>query len=176
MSSLRNLNRNFNRRRSLVRSLANDLIMYEKVDTTLPRAKATQSFVERLITKAKKNSLVNKRQVESALGLDNTVRKMFEIIGPKFKERPGGYTRIVKMGSRVGDNSIIARLEFSEVVSRVVDKPKAVKVEETKKGPALLKRKPKVTVTKTTKVLVNEKRAASAKTSIGKQVKRQKKV
>lgn len=145
----------------MLRSLANDLIMYEKIDTTLPRAKATQSFIERLITKSKENTLNNKRQVEKALGLDNTVKKMFEVIGPKFKERPGGYTRLIKVGIKSGDSSTIARLQFTEPVSVVVEAPKETKVTETKKGLAILKRKPKITVKKTTKKEVAEKKPAA---------------
>lgn len=157
-----NLNRPFNRRKGLVRGLANDLIMFEKVDTTLNRAKATQSFIERLITKAKEDSLANKRAVESQLGLDNTVKKMFELIGPRFKDRPGGYTRIVKLGNRKGDNAIIARLEFTDLVSQVIKEPKKeVKVTEEAKKP-LLRSKPKVTVRKTTKK-VEEKDAKGSK-------------
>lgn len=163
-SNLRkNLNRDFNRRRALVKSLANDLIMYEKVDTTLPRAKATQSFVERLITKAKVDSLNNKRAVESALVLENTVKKMFELIGPKFKERPGGYTRIIKLGNRKGDNTMIARLEFTEVVSAIPEKTKEVKVEEGSSSKSVLKRKPKVTVKKTTALTAPKKEVGKKK-------------
>ena len=138
----------------MLRSLANDLIMYEKIDTTIPRAKATQSFIERLITKSKENTLNNKRQVEKALGLDNTVKKMFEVIGPKFKERPGGYTRLIKIGVRSGDSSTVARLQFTEVVSSLVETTKETKVEEKGKGKglAILKRKPKITVKKTTRL------------------------
>lgn len=159
VSLRKNLNRPFNRRRALVKSLANDLIMYEKVDTTLPRAKATQSFVERLVTKSKQDSLNNRRAIEKALGLNNTVKKMFDLIGPKFKERPGGYTRIVKIGNKKGDNSVIARLEFTELVSQIIREPKEVKVTEEKSSAVskVLNRKPKVTVKKTTKTDTKKK-------------------
>jgi large subunit ribosomal protein L17 len=163
-SLIHKLNRPFNRRRTLVRGLANDLIMYEKVDTTLPRAKATQSFIERLITKSKEKNLNNKRQVEKALGLDNTVEKMFDVIGPKFKTRPGGYTRILKMGNRRGDNSVIARLEFSEIVSTpVVEEKKEVVVAEKKSNVVKKVLQPKkVTVKRTTKKVSDAKTSKKA--------------
>lgn len=155
---LKNLNRPFNRRRGMIKSLANDLIMYEKVDTTLPRAKATQSFVEKLITKAKTDSLHSRRLVEADLGLENTVKKMFDLIGPKFKERPGGYTRITKLGHRAGDNSVLARLEFTELVTQIAAPKKEVKVVEKKKAE-------KITVKKTTqpKAKVKDEKTSRAK-------------
>lgn len=158
VSLRKNLNRGFNRRRALVKSLANDLIMYEKIDTTLPRAKATQSFVERLVTKSREDTLNNRRAVEKALGLNNTVKKMFDLIGPKFKERSGGYTRVIKIGNKKGDDSVIARLQFTELVTQIIKEPKEVKVTEEKPSAVakVLGRKPKITVKKTTKAETTE--------------------
>ena len=80
-----------------MRSLAASAIVYEKIQTTEARAKITRSVVERLITKAKKDDLHNKRQIFAALPA-NAARKTIEVLGPRFKDRKGGYTRIVRLG------------------------------------------------------------------------------
>ncbi|MBI4363691.1 MAG: 50S ribosomal protein L17 [Candidatus Doudnabacteria bacterium] len=84
-------------KRKLLRSLAASAIVYEKIQTTEARAKVTRSVVERLITKGKKEDLHNKRQVFSALP-NNAARKVIEVLGPRYKERAGGYTRIIRIG------------------------------------------------------------------------------
>lgn len=83
--------------RKLVRSLAASAIVYEKIQTTAARAKITRSVVERLITKGKKDDLHNKRQIFSALP-PNAARKVIEVLGPRYKTRTGGYTRIIHIG------------------------------------------------------------------------------
>lgn len=83
--------------RKLVRSLAASAIVYEKIQTTQARAKIARQLVERLITKAKKDDLHNKRQIFAALPA-NAARKTIEVLGPRFKQRRGGYTRIVRLG------------------------------------------------------------------------------
>jgi large subunit ribosomal protein L17 len=83
--------------RKLVRSLAASAIVYEKIQTTEARAKITRQVVEKLITKGKKEDLHNKRQIFSALP-GNAARKVIEVLGPRYKERAGGYTRIVRIG------------------------------------------------------------------------------
>ncbi|MGE5297924.1 MAG: 50S ribosomal protein L17 [Acidobacteriaceae bacterium] len=84
-------------KRKLLRSLAASAIVYEKIQTTEARAKLARSLVERLITKGKKDDLHNKRQLFSALP-DNAARKIIEVLGPRYKARSGGYTRIVRIG------------------------------------------------------------------------------
>ncbi len=83
--------------RKLVRTLAASAIVYEKIQTTAARAKIARSFVERLITKGKKDDLHNKRQIYAALP-DNAARKVIEVLGPRYKSRVGGYTRIIRIG------------------------------------------------------------------------------
>jgi large subunit ribosomal protein L17 len=83
--------------RKLVRTLAASTIVYEKIQTTEARAKVTRSFVEKLITKGKKDDLHNKRQIFSALPI-NAARKVIEVLGPRYKTRNGGYTRIIRLG------------------------------------------------------------------------------
>jgi large subunit ribosomal protein L17 len=83
--------------RKLVRALAASAIVYEKIQTTEARAKITRSVVEKLITKGKKNDLHNKRMIFSALPM-NAAKKVIEVLGPRYKARNGGYTRIVRLG------------------------------------------------------------------------------
>jgi large subunit ribosomal protein L17 len=106
----------------MLANLAKSLIEHGGITTTLPKAKALRPFVEPLITKAKKGGLHNRRQVMATLEIRNTaffdgggvVAKLFEEIGPAYAERPGGYTRIIKLGPRRGDNAPMARIELVE--------------------------------------------------------------
>jgi large subunit ribosomal protein L17 len=84
--------------RKLVRSLAASAIVYEKIQTTEARAKIARQLVEKMITKGKKDDLHNKRQIFSALP-NNAAKKVIEVLGPRYKERKGGYTRIVRLGN-----------------------------------------------------------------------------
>ncbi len=84
-------------KRKLLRTLAAAAILYEKIQTTEKRAKLTKSVVERLITKGKREDLHNKRQLFSALP-DNAAKKVIEVLGPRYKDRKGGYTRIIRVG------------------------------------------------------------------------------
>lgn len=90
-------------RRSLFANLAESLILYEKISTTSGKAKALRPIVERLITKAKENTLASRRYLAKYLYTENAVKKMMEVIGPRFAQRHGGYTRITKIGVRKGD-------------------------------------------------------------------------
>lgn len=99
-------------RRSLLANLAESLILYEKIQTTAAKAKALRPLVEKLITKAKKNTLAARREISKALYTQNAVKKIMEVIGPKYKDRSGGYVRIIKVGNRKGDYSEEAIIEL----------------------------------------------------------------
>lgn len=99
-------------RTALLRSLATSLILYEKIRTTQAKAKAVQSVAEKLVTIAKEDSLHNKRKTLKVVYTEGAMRKLFEVLGPRFKERPGGYTRITKLGRRPGDAAEMALIEF----------------------------------------------------------------
>ena len=101
-------------RRSVLANLTNALILHSKVDTTLMRAKASQRFAERVITLARRGDLLARRIVFSRLRDKEVVDKLFTEIGPTFKDRAGGYTRVVKMGPRRGDGAEVARLMLVE--------------------------------------------------------------
>ncbi len=108
----RKLGRTRDERRALLRSLAEALIAHGKITTTLPKAKEIRSYVEKLVTKAKKNDLAAKRLVISRLGTPARAEKLFSEIAPRYLERPGGYTRIIKLPRRLGDGSAMAVIEF----------------------------------------------------------------
>ncbi|OGY43681.1 MAG: 50S ribosomal protein L17 [Candidatus Buchananbacteria bacterium RIFCSPHIGHO2_01_FULL_39_14] len=99
-------------RKALLRSLATSLILYEKIKTTKAKAKTVRPLVERLITAAKKNDLNSRRKLLSVLYHKKAVAKALEVLGPRYQERAGGYTRIIKLGRRQGDNAEIAQIEL----------------------------------------------------------------
>jgi len=98
--------------KSMLANLVASLIAAEAITTTEAKAKALRPVAEKVITKAKKGGLHNHRQVVSFLGDKEMVAKLFEEIGPRYVDRPGGYTRILKIGSRPGDNAPMARIEL----------------------------------------------------------------
>lgn len=104
----RQLSRNSSHRKALLQSLTNSLIRYEAIKTTLPKAKELRRVAEPLITRAKEDSVHNRRIAFSRLRDKDVVGKLFNEIGPRFKGRPGGYLRIVKCGFRAGDNAPMA--------------------------------------------------------------------
>jgi large subunit ribosomal protein L17 len=123
------LGRNPAHRRATLRNLVTNVIERERVHTTLARARAARPLVERMITLGKRDSLHTRRQASSFLETPRAVKKLFDELAPRFAERPGGYTRILRAGWRQGDNASVAVLEL--VGSEY--KPKA-KEEKGKKG------------------------------------------
>lgn len=89
-----------NQRRALIRSLARSLVLHERISTTEAKAKELRPFVERLVTYAKKNTLASRRLAQSKLQDPEAVKKLFDAIGPRYTERAGGYTRVVKRAKR----------------------------------------------------------------------------
>jgi large subunit ribosomal protein L17 len=112
---LRKLNRTSEHRLAMLRNMCNSLIQHEAIKTTLPKAKELRRVVEPLLTLGKEPTLANKRLAFSRLRDRDNVVKLFDVLGPRYKARPGGYTRILKMGFRVGDNAPMA---FVELVDR----------------------------------------------------------
>lgn len=106
------LDRKIGPRKALIRNLAASFIIYEKVKTTKAKAKVLRSFVERLITKGKVNNLQARRELLRHLYLESAVRKILEELGPRYKDRAGGYTRIVKIGRRKGDGGEMVQIEL----------------------------------------------------------------
>ena len=112
---LRKLNRTSSHRLAMLRNMCNSLITHEAIKTTVPKAKELRRVVEPLITLAKEPTLANRRLAFDRTRDRDVVAKLFNVIGPRYKARPGGYTRILKMGFRVGDNAPMA---FVELVDR----------------------------------------------------------
>jgi len=106
------LGRNSAQRKALLRNLVTSFLEKERIRTTLSKAKATKPVAEKMITLAKKNTLHTRRQALQFIYKSDVVKKLFDDIGPRFSERPGGYTRIIKLGPRMGDGAEMAILEL----------------------------------------------------------------
>jgi large subunit ribosomal protein L17 len=119
---LRKLNRTSEHRLAMLRNMMNSLIEHEVIKTTLPKAKELRRVVEPMITLAKDATLANRRLAFDRLRSRDSVTKLFNDLGQRFKARPGGYTRILKMGFRVGDNAPMALVEL---VDRPVESDEA---------------------------------------------------
>ena len=122
------LGRKVAHRKSMLANMASSLIQHKRINTTLAKAKALRQFVEPLITKSKVDSTQNRRLVFSALRNKYAVATLFRDVAPKVGDRPGGYTRVIKMGNRLGDNAAMALIEFvdfNDVYN--VEKPEAKK-------------------------------------------------
>jgi large subunit ribosomal protein L17 len=128
----RKLSRNTSHRKALLDNLVRAIILEESIRTTTPKAKEARRVVERVITKAKANTLSARRIVHRTVRDQAALAKLFEVIGPRFKARPGGYTRLVHTGNRIGDNAPMAILELVEKS----EKAEAPPPEEKKKAEA----------------------------------------
>src|SRR6187399_1546785 len=133
----RQLSRNSSHRHALLRSLSVSLLRHETIRTTIPKAKELRRVVEPLITLGKDDSESNRRLAFSRLRDSEIVSKLFETIGPRFKARPGGYTRILHMAPRAGDNAPMALMQLversaPEAVEAAPEDNKAKKAEATK--------------------------------------------
>ena len=172
----RTFNRDTNARKALFIGLAKNLIEKEQIKTTLPKAKDLRGVVEKLITRAKVDTVANRRLTASELGnnSEKTVKKLFAVLGPRYAKRPGGYTRVLKAGFRYGDAAPMAIIELvdrDENAKKVAPKTVAVentepvaKEEKTTKAPKSEK------TTKTTKVAAEKKAAAPKATGAKKAV------
>ena len=110
----RKLNRTAEHRRAMWANMAAALIKHEQISTTLPKAKDLRPIVEKLVTLGKRGDLHARRQAISQIRDIAMVKKLFEVIGPRYKDRNGGYTRVLKAGFRHGDNAPAAVIEFVE--------------------------------------------------------------
>ena len=111
----RKLGRNASHRKAMYKNMMLSLLKYERIRTTLVKAKELRSYIEPVITRAKENTLHNKRIVLKKIRDRKILVKLFEVISPRYKDRPGGYTRIMKLSrNRVGDNSKMALIELVE--------------------------------------------------------------
>ena len=123
-NGLRKLNRTSAHRQAMLRNMMNSLIEHEAIKTTVPKAKELRRVVEPLITLAKEPTVANRRLAFARLRNRDNVVKLFDVLGPRFAKRPGGYTRILKMGFRVGDNAPMAFMELVERTEEVAEEAK----------------------------------------------------
>jgi len=126
----RRLGRNSSHRAAMMRNMVTSILEHEKITTTDARAKELRKVVDRMITLGKRGDLHARRQATKVLRDRNVVGKLFELIGPRYKDRPGGYTRIIKLGHRLGDKApqVIIELVEEEFAPRA---RKAMAAEET---------------------------------------------
>lgn len=118
------LKRDLSGRRALLRGLVTNVIEEERITTTVPKAKAARPLVEKMITLAKEDTPHTRKQAAAFLQTKEAVSKLFDKLGPRFNQRNGGYTRIVKIGWRKGDGAETAKLELvgSELVKRAAER------------------------------------------------------
>ena len=183
MKAGRTFNRDTNARKALFIGLAKNLIEREQIKTTLPKAKDLRSVVEKMITRAKVDSVANRRLIASELGngSEATVKKLFAVLGPRYAKRNGGYTRVLKAGFRYGDAAPMAIIELvdrdesakksapkavaAEVKEEVVAQEKPAAKKSAAKAPAakVAKEAPKAAKATTAKKEVAVKRRATGK-------------
>jgi large subunit ribosomal protein L17 len=140
MNTGRKLSRNTSHRKALLRNLIRAVILEESITTTTPKAKEARRVVEKIITQARVGTLAARRHVHKTVRDQAALAKLFETIGPRFKTRPGGYTRLIHTENRVGDNAPMAILELVEKSEKVAAEPaddkKATKAAKAPAAPA----------------------------------------
>ena len=130
----RQLNRNSSHRKAMFQNMANSLFLHEVIKTTLPKAKELRRVVEPLITRAKSDSVANRRHVFSKLRDDAMVAKLFTELGPFYKDRPGGYVRILKADFRTGDKApmaVVQLVDFESGEQTITEAPQEETQEES---------------------------------------------
>ena len=130
----RKLSRTSAHRRALLRNLVTALFQYERIETSVAKAKEARRLAERLITFAKRGDVAARRHVDRFVTRPNVTRKLFDTIGPWYAERPGGYTRILRLGRRLGDAGEIAYLELVKTVEQRTEERKAREAAEAAKA------------------------------------------
>ena len=109
------LGRTASHRKAMMSNMANSIIEHERIVTTVPKAKAIRPYIEKLVTLSKEDSMAHRRQAFAKLRSKEAVEKLFDVLGPRFKDRPGGYCRILKLAKpRLGDAGARALIEFVE--------------------------------------------------------------
>src|SRR5215212_9130528 len=132
-----NLSRTASHRKALLSNLACQLFQHKKIVTTLAKAKALRPYVEPLITKAKDNTTHQRRIVFSYLQDKEAIKELFDVISPKIAGRPGGYTRVIKLGKRAGDNAEIAMIElvdYNNIYGKGVETKGETAVKKTRRA------------------------------------------
>ncbi len=152
------LNKTTSHRKAMFRNMSTSLLRKERITTTLPKAKELRKIVEKLITKAKVNNLHNIRIISKYIADKDILMKLFNDIAPRYIERKGGYTRIYKLGKRLGDSAELAIIEFVEELKPAKKtKKKAKKADKTEVETKTTEKAPKAKKTKTNNEVEKEK-------------------
>ena len=134
--AINHLGRQSGHRKSMLANMASSLILHKQIETTLAKAKALRTYVEPLITKSKEDTTHSRRVVFSYLKQKEAVSELFRVVAPKIADRPGGYTRIVKTGFRVGDAAEMAVMQLVDFSEAAAAPEKEVKKTSTRRGGA----------------------------------------
>jgi len=160
---INHLGRTSSHRKAMLSNMATSLILHKRITTTTAKAKALRTFVEPLITKSKEDSTHSRRVVFSYLKDKTAVAELFREVSPKIAERPGGYTRILKIGNRIGDNADMCILELVDYNEAMLG-GEAVKTKATRRRRAPKKKEEAVAETKAPKVKAKKIEKTVAKT------------
>ena len=132
--SFNHLGRTSSHRKAMLSNMASSLIMHKRINTTLAKAKALRTYVEPLITKAKEDTTHSRRVVFSYLQDKNAVSELFREVSAKVGDRPGGYTRIIKLGNRLGDNADMAMIELVDFNEHMLEESKKAAAKTTRRS------------------------------------------
>ncbi len=164
----RKLGRTSSHRRALLRNMVTSLILSERIETTLPKAKELRRVADNMITLGKKGDLHARRQASSYLMTPLSVTKLFDVLAQRFKDRQGGYTRVYRFGSRPGDGADMAAIEYLGYQLPVKTTPEEKKTQEKKAKKAKAEAK-----SKTEKVAKPEKKLKAKKSETNKDIKKE---
>ncbi len=131
------LSRTHSHRGALLTNLASSLILHKRIETTLAKAKELRKYVEPILTRAKDDTYQNRRVVFQYLNNKETVKELFGVVADKIADRPGGYTRIIKLGNRAGDNAetcLIELVDFNETLLAAAAEQKATRTRRSRRG------------------------------------------
>lgn len=148
---INHLGRTSSHRKSMLSNMATSLILHKRITTTTAKAKALKTFVEPIITKSKEDSTHSRRVVFGYLKDKEAVSELFREISPKIAERPGGYTRILKIGNRIGDNAEMCILELVDYNEAMLGGGEGTKTKSTRRRKSTKKKEEGDTVVKTVK-------------------------
>ena len=131
------LSRTHSHREALLTNLATSLILHKRIETTVAKAKELRKYVEPLLTRAKDDTFQNRRVVFQYLHNKETIKELFGAVADKIADRPGGYTRIIKLGNRIGDNAetcLIELVDFNETLLAAATEQKATRTRRSRRG------------------------------------------
>lgn len=154
------LNRRAGHRRALIKNMVTSLFTYERITTTKSKALEVRRHAEKMVTRAKVDSVHNRREIAKTITQDDVLAKLFTVLGPRFQSRAGGYTRILKLGQRYGDAAEMVILEFVERTEKAEAPAEAATEAKAPKAPAKKAAAPKAAAEKPAKKAAAKKATA----------------